>query len=103
LANKKAPKPEPIVLDESCCGDESCDACELFEAPAELAPESPVSPVEAPVAPERPRTHVVRPGDSYARIAQIYKPAGLSGHAYAKDLYEANAGKPLRPGAVILL
>lgn len=70
-------------------------------------PEEPLAsletPVEAPIVIERPRTYLVKAGDSYASIAKAHKPAGMTGFEYAKDLLAANSGKALRPGVVIIL
>lgn len=61
------------------------------------------SPVETTAPAERPRTYVVKAGDSYASIGAKFKPADMRPFDYAQDILLANGGKALRPGVEILL
>lgn len=83
------------------------DINDEMETLTEQVSEMPLASVETPVEDikpvERPRTYVVESGDSYASIAKKHKPAGIKSFDYAKDLLEANGGKALRPGIVIIL
>ena len=47
--------------------------------------------------------HVVVSGDSYASIAAMHVPAGMSKHAYAQKLFSLNSGKTLLPGNEVKL
>lgn len=84
---------------------ETDEIVEVIEAADELeiALESPESPVETTATVERPRTYIVKAGDSYASIAKTHTPKGVKSFDYAKDLHAVNAGKALRPGLEILL
>lgn len=76
---------------------------ELADDIAETPLASVEMPVETTTPTERPRTYVVKAGDSYASIAKAHKPASMTGFEYAKDLLTANSGKALRPGVEIIL
>jgi hypothetical protein len=47
--------------------------------------------------------HVVESGDSYASIAAMHVPAGITKHTYAQKLFSLNNGKTLLPGSVVKL
>lgn len=55
------------------------------------------------VIPEPVRIHVAEEGDTYARIAGLYKPRGVSKHEYAVHLFELNKGTTLSPGMEVSL
>lgn len=48
-------------------------------------------------------TYMAVDGDSYASIADKFKPAKMSKHEYAVELFEKNAGKTLDAGIIITL
>jgi len=57
--------------------------------------------VEAPVV--TPSVHIVADGETYASIAGMYKPAGITKHEYAKHLFAVNKGKALNIGTEVFL
>jgi hypothetical protein len=111
MTNKNTPKakanedgpiwehPEIEILDQR---EEILEVIEAADA-LEAGLVSPESPVEAPKAPERPRTYLVKAGDTYASIAKEFKPSGIKSYEYALDLITANGSKTLRAGVEIIL
>ncbi len=75
----------------------------IIPAVVELEIPEPVEVVTPVVMPEPVRIHVVKDGDSYASIAGLYKPSGVSKHDYAKHLFDLNKGKTLTPGLEVNL
>jgi hypothetical protein len=105
MADKKKNSPavelvEPVeVLEVECCGKDECEACP-FDAPKLEEVESPEPVVEAPKTEGRV---FAKEGDSYASIAALVAPSGVSKHDYAKVLFEKNKGKTLRAGVEVIL
>lgn len=68
------------------------------EAPvADIVAEE-ATPVVAPAG-----GYIVLEGDSYASIADKHKPAKMTKHDYAVELYEKNGGKALAAGVIVNL
>lgn len=82
------PKPAPIALEPEV---------------VEEVIETPESPVEAPAVIEQAKTYTAQDGDTYASLADKFKPAGKSKHEHAKHLFALNGGKSIVPGTVIKL
>ena len=74
-----------------------------FERPVgtELAGELEEHTPVVVIATSKPDVHIVAEGENWQTIAAIYAPSNVRRQDYAKDLYEANGIKDLRPGMVI--
>ena len=57
----------------------------------------------APVVEQYPKVYVCVYGDTYPAIAARFKPAGLTKHQYAQELFAGNAGKSLSAGVEVVL